>query len=708
MLISPQAQHSSQSEENTHLHTELGSCLLPLLDALGWKGDQRQLHEAMPKMRGAFELGAFLNTMANMNYESVASRLSPCDLPAQVLPCLWVDDRGEAAVILKPVDNEKFLIYRGRDREYQECELSYDKGTLLKFSPMSADSGSLLQKQKYWFLALSLRFKQLYLLGFATSIFLSLLALMSPIFVMAVYSQLQVAGATPPLLMIGLGIALYIASDLVFRSLRGQVFAHLSQRMSYILSTQVLRRILMLPPTMTENASTQAQISRIREFENISQFFSGPAIHGILDLITTSILLLGMTWLGGSLVYVPLFALIIALTFGAFVRSVISKSSAASSKGDSKRQELLFEIFNHFRSLKILRVGDSLLEQYQNISSEASLQNLHMTQVHTLVTTFGQILNQVAGVCTMVFGVVMAMEGDLPSSSLLACMLLTWKILAPIRNLFTVITQMENTVKSVSQLNRFMNLIQESQAEANTTLAQSLSGDIVFNGVSMKSSSELQPALMGVQLTAKKNQITIICGHGGVDGSNVIEAVMRLRDHQSGSISINGMNIRQFDPFELRNSISYSPQSTDLFQISLLDNLLLAHPTASEEDLQEAIALAHLEEDLQKLPDGIQTLVDGREEQFSDSFLKRFNLARAWLKPASIQFYHLPDQGLTHSRILELKDSLKSKKADKTIIVVSNNRDLFEIADAAIWLDQGKVINSGDPSDVSQQFYAAS
>jgi ATP-binding cassette, subfamily C, bacterial LapB len=694
---------SNPSQDN------LSPCLLPLLDALGWKGDQQQLHEAMPRTGQSMNLGSFLNTMANMNFEGRSTRISPNHCHAKILPCLFINDQGEGDgfVLLKKTELG-FMLYDGKAKDYQDRALPESKGTALTFTPMNLEGNGLLLRQPHWFLQLSLRFNQLYLLGFILSVILSVLALSSPLFVMAIYSQLQVAGAMPPTVMIGVGILLFICADGGLRFIRSRIFTHLSERSAYILSTQVLRRILNMPPAMTENATTQNQISRLQEFESISSFFSGPAINGLLDLITSGILLAGMIWIGGSLVWVPIIAISSAAIFVLMIRSLLSKAANTSSKTESKRQELLYEMLSHFRSLKTTGVSDSMLEQYYKLCEESNLNQLEVNRVNTLVSTFSHGLNQLSGLFTMVYGVHLVLMGDLQSSSLLACMLLTWKILSPIRNLFTVISQVEKTIKSIQQLNRFMNLPQELQVQAHNTLNHKIHGDITFNGVSMKSASETQAALMGVSFKARREQILLICGHGGTDGANVLEAILRLRDIQSGTIAIDDMNIRQFDVTTLRRSINYVPQNIQLFKISLRDNLKLSNPTVTEKELQDVLAKANLIKDLSSLPQGLDTLVDGREEQFSDSFLKRFSFARAWLRPASIMLYLLPDQGLTESRILEACETISQSKNKFTTIIVSNNRHFFNIADTAIWLDQGKVKVAGKAMDIAAHFYSDS
>lgn len=418
----------------------LSHCLVPLLDALGWRGSSVQIEEALPRTSQTMNLGSLLNTMANMHYEGRVSQLTPAELESQLLPLLCIDDRGNAQVLMKRTASGQHLVYNGQARKYQEVEPARERMTVIRFIPMKRESSNLLSRQPYWFLNLSLRFLRLYFVGVVVSVLLSLIALASPFFIMSIYGQLQVAGAQPPLFLVGCGILIYILADLAFRMLRSRIFMHLSDRTAYLLSTQVLRRILMMPAGMTEGATTQSQLSRVRDFESISSFFSGPAIHGLLDLLTTFVLLAGMMYIGGNLVWIPICALALAFVFACTMRSVITKSTALANRSEGRKQEVLHDMITQFRAVKTSGVARPMVGHFHEMNAEASLSSLETSRVHTTISTFFQGLNQFAGLATMIFGVYLVMDGKLASGGLLACMLLTWKILGPIRNLFSVIS----------------------------------------------------------------------------------------------------------------------------------------------------------------------------------------------------------------------------------------------------------------------------
>ncbi|MBF0198556.1 MAG: ATP-binding cassette domain-containing protein [Planctomycetes bacterium] len=602
-------------------------------------------------------------------------------------------------------ENDKIMCFQASEGDYVELPCRKLKGQAIRFSPMSKQSTNLLQRQSNWFAQLLFRFYRLMIIGLVVSIFMSVLALSTPIFVMSIYGLVQVAGADPDLGVLALGVLLYILMDFAFKLVRMGIFNFMSARLSYLIGGQVMRRVLFLPPSLTEAASPQSQVGRIREFETINEFFSGTAMSGILDFLTTVFLLGGMAWIGGNLVYVPLGALMIAIAFGAFIRSMIVKSSLNNSNSQTKCQELLHDIVFQYRNMRTTAMGNQLLGEYKKLSLDAGLHGMEVARAYNLVNLFSTTLSQCAGLATMAYGVIMVMEGTLQSGALLACMLLTWKIIAPVRSLFSVLTQAEKTIKSIGQLDRLMNLAQEVEPDVVTSMVPKLKGQVNFNSVSMRSRGDQLPSLLNVSLAARQGKITLICGHGGMSGAYIIDALMLMRDYQSGSISIGGMNIRQFDPLILRKSIAYAPSKTHLFEMSLRENLLCVNPIASEEEIDAVIVKAGLIKEMSLLKNGLDTMVDGSEDQFSESFKKRMGFARAWLRDASVICYHKPELGITKIRIDELINNIFEDKETRTTIVVSNNPDLFRIADDAIWLDQGRIRIADRADKVAEIFY---
>ncbi|MGN7613378.1 ABC transporter transmembrane domain-containing protein, partial [Magnetococcales bacterium HHB-1] len=246
--------------------------LIPLLDALGWRGDHVRLLEALPHMASEMTLADFLNTLANLKFESRSFTMRLDRIEPRTYPCLFVDSDGEVWVLVQG-EGDKILAFHGDSQRYEQRSADATLGTAVFFKQMTSEAIQLLKPGQNWFFLVLNRFRHLFVVGLLSSLLLSLLALVSPMLVMTIYDQILASRSQETLLYFSGGVLLFLVGDMGFKLLRGQLFSFISVRLGNIVGNEVFRRILYLPPSHTESAPLGAQISRIRDFENVRTFF---------------------------------------------------------------------------------------------------------------------------------------------------------------------------------------------------------------------------------------------------------------------------------------------------------------------------------------------------------------------------------------------------------------------------------------------------
>ncbi|NQU66232.1 MAG: hypothetical protein HQ517_18380, partial [SAR324 cluster bacterium] len=252
-------------------------CLIPLLDSINWKGSDRDLVEAMPVKMESMDRDHFLTTMANLNYECrvLETKLNRFDL--RLLPCLFIPKHGSPKVIIRNL-KESYMIFDGEQSRFGSLPFSNQVGTVILFKPADKSSSTLYQPQKFWFWKVISRFKNLLVLAGLLTLVLTLFSFITPLFIMAIYDQVLTAETGTVLTYLGIGILIFVFGDLGFRLIRAYLFSFVSVRLGNIAGNEILRRILYLPAEFTESASTGSQLSRIRDFDSIQNFFGGQPI----------------------------------------------------------------------------------------------------------------------------------------------------------------------------------------------------------------------------------------------------------------------------------------------------------------------------------------------------------------------------------------------------------------------------------------------
>jgi ATP-binding cassette, subfamily C, bacterial LapB len=679
---------------------DIARCLVPLLDSIGWRGEQSQLIAALPHLPNEMGVEELLNTMANLRFEGRIVPMRANQIDPRLLPCLFVPDFGPARILLARGDGQD-LAFDGKSGEYRQTPISNEKGRAIVFRAMREGEGGILLPQPNWFGRVFRRFGPVLLQGGLLTVVLTLFAVAAPGFVMAIYDKVLTSGSIETLHTIGIGAVLFIIADAGFRFLRSRLFRFVSVRLGNIIGNEVLRRILYLPPAFSESAPIGSQISRIKDFETVREFFAGQAVIALFDL-PFIVLLIGVLFaLGGVIGWVPIGAIALFCVFGVFMMPIVRRSNAATAQAVSDRQAFLVEMLTNIEPLKWAAVTSTWVERYRKLSADAAMENFRANVINGLVNAFSHVFLMGAGLSAMVLGVFQAKSGNISLGALMASMILVWRILAPLRTGFGILTQFGRIRRSIAQVDRLMGMRLENLHETTLTNFTGIKGRIEFNNVAIRYSPDLAPALVGVNLKIEPGEVLQILGHDGAGKSTVLKLILGLYAPQVGRILVDNVNVRQFDMGAYRRSIGYAPQDGRLFYGSIAQNLRLAHADASDEDLKDAARRANLLEDIENLDEGFDTRIGHHKAgRLSDSFQRRLNIARVFVSRPKLIILDEPETGLSHAELDDFAESTEEWKGDATIIIASNQSLFMPLADKVLWLEKGRVRAFGPASEV--------
>lgn len=669
----------------------LGVCLPPLLDALGWRGSDGNLAEAMPHLRESLDLSDVLNVMANIKFGSRSLKTRLRQIDERTYPCLFVADDGNVFVLLKS-DGNTILAFDAAKEAYTQLQPDGRTGTAYFFAQVDAHGHSLHRQQEQWFRKVVSRFAVPLKQALFVSFMLSVLALSMPLFIMIIYDQMPFFESNVTLGYIVAGVFVFILSDFGLRLIRSGVLSFIAARMGNIVSNEVLRRILYMPPSYTESASIGAQASRIRDFDTVRDFFSGQAFVAILELPFIVLLIIAMWVLGGSVVAVPLVAIGCFLGLAAFYLPQVKRANEQAAKSNAARHELVVEILTKMRAIKQTATPAVWKERYKQICAECAANTYNSLQLTSQINVLTNSLIMGSGVATIAISVNNVLAREMSMGALVACMILVWRVLAPLRSGFVVMLQVERIAKSVRQVDRLMELEIEQHIESQHALKRQMQGDVLFSHVSIRYVRDAQPALLGVDFHVEHGGRLAITGHDGAGKSTILKLVMGLYKPQAGRITLDHISIRQMDPLTLRRSIGYVPQMPQFFYGTIAQNLRMTNPLATEEELLNACLKAGVLSEVQAKQDGINTRIgDYQMKLMPSTFLKKLNLARTLLRPSSLLLFDEAMEKPTQDEQEAFLNILDSARGDSTVIMVTNHRPYLQAADNILWLERGRV-----------------
>jgi len=685
--------------------------LLYLLAVHRWRGDIVQLCEALPHMPGELTPHDLLSTMIHLGYQvrSAEARLHRLDV--RLCPALFVANNGRILLLLPPEKED--APYRLFDPETGEMEVHTWRrrlrGMLYRFVPMTRE---LMQQERIvrnvdprplkWFRTLVRRFDPIFVQAFFVSLLINVLALASSLFVMMVYDKVIGTRSVETLRYFVFGALLAMALETTLRFLRARSLAFFGVRIDAITSAAVFERLLFLPPRLIEGSSIPAQIARIRDFDSIREFFSGPTGVTILELPFTLIFLLTIAIIGGPLALVPV---VLACGYGVLVAVMLPRVQARTEAGASasvRRQAFLVETLQKIRAIKGHGLGAVWLKRFRELSGQCSLTGFSTAFLTSVIEALAYGLYVLAGVSTMAYGIHLVWQGRLTTGGLIASMMLVWRVLGPFQAVCNSLGRIRYIFRSVGQVHKLIRTPPEGGLVDRDPELCRIHGDVQFNGVGLRYTSDRGPVFAGFSLKVPRGSLVAVSGGSGTGKTSLLKITCGLYAPQMGAILIDGLDIRQRDPVELRKHIAYVPQIVQLFHGTIEKNLRMARPDASDDELYEALTWAGALEQVRALPEGLHTFIgDYRSEQLSSVLAFQLNMARGFLRDASIMLFDEMPSSVLHSPTGVLfEEYLEANRGRKTIFFATDKEELVRKADILIYLPGNGQVLAGKPDEL--------
>lgn len=681
--------------------TPASACLGPLLDALKWSGEVRQLAEAMPSSATVQDLNSLRSVLETLNFTSDARACRLSDIHAEMLPCLFEDADGHLLVVIDVTPERTLAVFDGRKREHQTIEADSRRGTAYIVQPVDRVEEHADARRGGWMTRLLERFRPTFMALLGLSLAINILALSLPIFIMGVYQYAIVTKSLATLATLLAGVLALIGTELYLRRIRGRALAYLGTRIENLIATHVYRHLLYMPVSLTETASIGSTISRFRQFEGLRDLFSGSLATALLDIPFLIVFVAAVFWIGGPLGFLPLGLIAIYLVMSAIT---IPKSRALQrrvSASRTQRSNFLIEMVHKHNVIRDNAAEQVWIGRYREISCQYLLNQFRSQQYNVCVQTLAHLLVILVGVMAVGAGALRAMDGAMTIGALVATTALIWRGLAPIQSVFLGLGQVGQAIESFKQINQLMQLPQERDPGQLPTIRRTLQGHVALRGASIRYSSLTEPALRGVSFDAKPGELVAITGDSGSGKSTLLKVILGLYGLQAGSITIDGLDTRQFDVAELRQSIGYAPQKTAIFSGSIAHNVRLADPTATTDEIRDALERFGILREIDALPNGLDTeLVDNDDHRFGDGFLRQIVLARAFLKPSQLYLLDEPASELDHAGDLNLMRVLQELKGQATVLMTTHRPSHMKLAHRVVLLRGGFVAASGRPNEV--------
>jgi len=664
-------------------------------------GESRHLFEALPHFDRIESIETLRAVLSRLNIDSPPRKTSLADLAPSLLPCLFESGGGDIFVVLEKNQDGDVLVFDGAARAFVHTPASHEPGTAYLTKQQIKSALQTPNSGRPWFEDILSRFRSTIATLIVLSLIMNLLSMMLPIYVMQVYDKVIGTQALPTLISLLVGIVIAIGAEVKLRSMRAHALAFLGGRFESLISISVIQQLLNFPISMTESVSAGNQVTRLNQFEGIREAFVGPLGTALLDLPFVLLFCAVVFVIGGPLGWIPVAMVILLLVMGAIAGPISARLVAKAGEARTQNRNALMELTHHHGSLREVAVEDGWVDRYQQVAADHFHRQFQAQQFTSVIQTIGQSLVMLSGVATLFLGTHMVLAGDLTIGGLIAIMALVWRVLSPLQAAFSSLNRLGQIISSIQQINRMMKIPAERSPGQLPSIHRHLKGKIEISQVSFKYSPRGEPVLRGVSLTVKPGEFVAITGSSGAGKSTLLSIVDGLYKPQGGAVFVDGLDLRQINVGELRADIGFVPQYGSFFYGSVLQNIRLAHPTASRSDILELVEQLGANDWLAELPEGLDTRIGGRSPVFIDkSFQQQLSLVRAFVKNAPIYLLDEPGNNLDYAADLALVDYLKTLKGKSTVLMSTHRPSHMRIADTLVVMNGGQIAAAGPPEQI--------
>jgi ATP-binding cassette subfamily C protein LapB len=640
---------------------------------------------------------------AGLETQAVKRKLS--DIPKLALPAVLTMKDGSTRVLVD-IDraNKNLSIVNpsidSRPKSITSKQLSADYlgyaffvRPLSEANPRATAAGNL--PKKHWFWSTALRFMSNYSHVGMAALIINALALASPLFIMSVYDRVVPNGALPSLVALGIGMVIAIVFDFVMRMVRSHIIDVTGKKLDVVLSSDIFEHVLAVKMAQRP-VSVGILANQMRDFESVKEFFTSGTVVSITDLLF-AILFIGVLFVvAGPLAWVPLLLLPVVIVAGIIIQFPLERAMRKLNAEAAARHGVLVESLAGIETVRAVGAEGRMQAAWEKsvAATARSGEDVHFWS--SLALTFTSTAQQLNYLAMVVLGVFLILDGKLSVGALVASTMLSGRVLSPISGLAAVITRATQTFVSFKSLSRVMSLERERPPGRNFVARTIAGGAVTFNNVSFKYPGGAVSALEKVSFNIGPGERVGIIGRIGSGKTTVGRLLAGFYEPDEGKVLIDQIDIRQYDPADLRNGVGLVLQDTDLFYGTLRDNIALGKPSATDADLLEAARLAGVESFVAGHPLGYDMPVAEGGRSLSGGQKQAIGLARTLIRKPKILFLDEPTAHFDVRSESEFLNRLKVLAAEDMTIFVSTHRlSLLAFVERILVFDQGKLVADG-------------
>ena len=632
-------------------------------------------------------------------------RVSVSDLANLPLPCLAVlkpasvphtepaaNDAatgGEAPapphrlVLVLKANNTKLLLFDEKSKNpfesaLKDFELQY-AGEVMLFqatSKAAVEGDPMLQEKKEfgfsWFIPELLKHKQIWRDVLLASLAIQLMALATPVFTQVVIDKVVVHHTTSTLIVIAIGLVVFMLFSAAMTWVRQYLVLHTGNRIDAVLGLQVFEQLFKLPPRFFEHRPTGVLIARVHGVETIREFISGAAVTLCLD-IPFLIIFLGVMFYYSWLLTLLVLALLICIAGVNFLSTpVLRQRLNQQFLLGARNQAFLTEYVSGMETVKSLQMEPQLKQKFGEYLAAYLAAGFSTRQVANTANAVANMLEQMITLTVLCVGAWIVMNTtNMTIGMLVAFQMFAGRLSGPLLRMVGLWQEFQNASIAVKRIGDVMNAPAEPYSMTPSREGGG-KGRLEIKGLSFRYADNLPYLYQDLNLAIEPGRCIALMGPSGSGKSTLAKLMQGFYLPSDGAILIDDRDIRHLSANELRQHYGVVPQETILFSGTIYDNLALANPHATFDQVIQACKLAEIHGTIEKLPEGYQTAIGEHGVGLSGGQKQRVAIARALLKRPKILIFDEATSSLDEATAESFANTVNQLKGKVSMLFIAH------------------------------------
>ena len=631
------------------------------------------------------------------------------DLSSLLLPCILIL-RDRNACVLESIDKQNGrarVIFPevGEGEEWIELDRLKEEyigfAFLLKreFKKESRPLKLIDTGATHWFWGTLARSRELFGSVLLASVLVNLFVIATPLFTMNVYDRVVPNDAVETLWVLAVGVLVVYLFDGLIRYIRNYLLEIAGKKSDIIMSSILFEQTLNLRMDQWPK-SVGSFANNLRDFESIRNFFTASTMAALVDLPFALIFLIVIAYIGGPLVAIPLLIIGILLIFSLVMIKPLRESIEATFEASANKHSHLIESLNNIQTIKTLGASHHSQWVWEESTGEIANKSMRARMLSSSIQVVTSFLMQLNTVGVIIFGIYRIADLELSLGGLIAVVMLGSRAVAPMGQIAALITNYQQTRTAFDTLDNLMRQPVERPEDKQYVRRPNFEGAIQLKNVDFAYPEAERLTLSDISLSIKPREHVGIIGKVGSGKTTITKLIVGLYQPTEGTMSVDGIDINQIDPADLRHHVGYLSQDVHLMRGSIRDNIVFKDPHIDDERLIEVAEICGVSQFVNRLPMGFDTPVGEQGSWLSGGQRQSIGLGRAILLDEPILILDEPTNSMDNTTEAHIRKKLYDYTRDRTLILVTHKAPMLALVERLIVVDEGRIVMDGPKQDV--------